>query len=318
MFSRVLLCAVFFVVLLINHEPCAAKTNHLCEHPSSCGHLTNISYPFRLQGDPENCGDPSYQLTCENNRAILSLYSGKYYVKEINYKYSTIRIADVGLQEDNCSTLPLYHLSENNFTKTYFYVARILCSPLYISALILSSKKAYRYVVSGDMKASEVGDSCPVDLLVMATPLDNKRSLSYIDIHKILVNGLTLEWDTIYCRECKAQGFCLLDNTTHNFIDVYYFHYIMKDKWRYHSSCRYSTLRTPGPGLCLAIRLVCGAPCVFIFLIYKWRRRHLSTYDNIEDFLQSHHNFMPIRYSYPEIKKMTSYFKEKLGEGGYC
>ncbi|KAI9384100.1 hypothetical protein POPTR_012G003301v4 [Populus trichocarpa] len=285
MFSRVLLCAVFFVVLLINHEPCAAKTNHLCEHPSSCGHLTNISYPFRLQGDPENCGDPSYQLTCENNRAILSLYSGKYYVKEINYKYSTIRIADVGLQEDNCSTLPLYHLSENNFTKTYFYVARILCSPLYISALILSSKKAYRYVVSGDMKASEVGDSCPVDLVVMATPLDNKRSLSYIDIHKILVNGLTLEWDTIYCRECKAQGFCLLDNTTR---------------------------------LCLAIRLVCGAPCVFIFLIYKWRRRHLSTYDNIEDFLQSHHNFMPIRYSYPEIKKMTSYFKEKLGEGGYC
>ena len=116
MFSRVLLCAVFFVVLLINHEPCAAKTNHLCEHPSSCGHLTNISYPFRLQGDPENCGDPSYQLTCENNRAILSLYSGKYYVKEINYKYSTIRIADVGLQEDNCSTLPLYHLSENNFS----------------------------------------------------------------------------------------------------------------------------------------------------------------------------------------------------------
>ncbi|KAJ6881508.1 hypothetical protein NC651_028180 [Populus alba x Populus x berolinensis] len=79
----------------------------------------------------------------------------------------------------------------------------------------LSSEKAYRYVVSGDMKASKVGDSCHVDLVVMATPLDNKRSLSYIDIHKILVNGLTLEWDTIYCRECKGQGFCLLDNATH-------------------------------------------------------------------------------------------------------
>jgi len=98
-------------------------------------------------------------------------------------------------------------------------------SPLYISSnscitgkdsciSSLSSKKAYRYVVSGDMKASEVGDSCHVDLVLMATPPDNKRSLSYIDIHKILVNGLTLEWDTIYCRECKAQGFCLLDNTT--------------------------------------------------------------------------------------------------------
>ncbi|RQO98093.1 hypothetical protein POPTR_012G002900v4 [Populus trichocarpa] len=185
-------------------------------------------------------------------------------------------------------------------------------SPLYISTnscitgkdsciSSLSSKKAYRYVVSGDMKASEVGDSCHVDLVLMATPPDNKRSLSYIDIHKILVNGLTLEWDTIYCRECKAQGFCLLDNTTRvvncsNPCNIFHGHL---------SSVR----------LCLAIRLVCGAPCVFIFLIYKWRR-HLPTYDNIEDFLQSHHNFMPIRYSYSEIKKMTNYFKEKLGEGG--
>jgi len=53
---------------------------------------------------------------------------------------------------------------------------------------------------------------------------------------------------------------------------------------------------------------------VIVFLIYKWRRRHLSSYDAVEEFLQSHNNLMPIRYSYSEIKKMT---KNKLGEGGY-
>ena len=41
-------------------------------------------------------------------------------------------------------------------------------------------------------------------------------------------------------------------------------------------------------------------------------------YDPIEDFLQSHNNLMPIRYSYPEIRKMTNGFKEKLGEGGFA
>jgi serine/threonine protein kinase len=56
---------------------------------------------------------------------------------------------------------------------------------------------------------------------------------------------------------------------------------------------------------------------VIAFLIYKWRRRHLSMYDAVEEFLQSHNNLMPIRYSYSEIRKMSKSFKDKLGEGGF-
>ncbi|CAN0923221.1 Rust resistance kinase Lr10 [Linum grandiflorum] len=60
----------------------------------------------------------------------------------------------------------------------------------------------------------------------------------------------------------------------------------------------------------------CGTPFVIAFLIYKWRRRHLSAYSKIEEFIQNH-NLMPIRYSYSNIKKFTSSFKDKLGEGGF-
>ncbi|KAK2633133.1 hypothetical protein EUGRSUZ_L00531 [Eucalyptus grandis] len=38
---------------------------------------------------------------------------------------------------------------------------------------------------------------------------------------------------------------------------------------------------------------------------------------NIEEFLQAHNNFLPIRYSYSNIKKITKNLKHKLGEGGY-
>ncbi|XP_039161037.1 rust resistance kinase Lr10-like [Eucalyptus grandis] len=38
---------------------------------------------------------------------------------------------------------------------------------------------------------------------------------------------------------------------------------------------------------------------------------------NIEEFLQAHNNFLPIRYSYSDIRKITKNFKYKLGEGGY-
>ncbi|KAK3403982.1 hypothetical protein EUGRSUZ_K00336, partial [Eucalyptus grandis] len=37
----------------------------------------------------------------------------------------------------------------------------------------------------------------------------------------------------------------------------------------------------------------------------------------IEEFLQAHNNFLPIRYSYSDIKKITKNFKHKIGEGGY-
>jgi serine/threonine protein kinase len=39
-------------------------------------------------------------------------------------------------------------------------------------------------------------------------------------------------------------------------------------------------------------------------------------HDAVEEFLQTHNNLMPIRYSDSEIKKIKN-FKDKLGEGGY-
>ncbi|KAG6768791.1 hypothetical protein POTOM_027720 [Populus tomentosa] len=66
-----------------------------------------------------------------------------------------------------------------------------------------------------------------------------------------------------------------------------------------------------------AILFLFGLSCLVTYLIYTWRRRHLSMYDIIEEFLQNNNNLMPVRYSYSEIKKITNDFKEKLGEGGF-
>ena len=60
-----------------------------------------------------------------------------------------------------------------------------------------------------------------------------------------------------------------------------------------------------------------GFLCLVAYLIYKFRRRHLSLDDDIEEFLQNHQNLQPIKYTYSEIKKMTLNFKNKLGQGGF-
>jgi len=95
------------------------EKEHTCP-PSSCGKISNIKYPFRLKHDPDNCGNKSYELSCENDVTTLYLYSRKYYVKSINYNNFTIRLVDPGVQQSNCSSLPLYFLSRSNFCDTYF------------------------------------------------------------------------------------------------------------------------------------------------------------------------------------------------------
>ena len=61
-------------------------------------------------------------------------------------------------------------------------------------------------------------------------------------------------------------------------------------------------------------RAVIGMLCLFVFLIYKFQMRHLSMDDTLEEFLQSHNNLQPIKYSYLEIKRMTYHFQNKLGQ----
>jgi len=53
-----------------------------------------------------------------------------------------------------------------------------------------------------------------------------------------------------------------------------------------------------------------------MIFICKWRKRHASTYENIENYLEQNH-LVPIKYSHKEIKNMTEDYKEKLGEGGF-
>ena len=88
---------------------CAANNGNQICRPSSCGDIRNISKPFRLESDPSGCGDRNHELVCENNRAMVNLSrDGKYYVAEINYENSTIRVVDPGVKKGNCFSFPLH------------------------------------------------------------------------------------------------------------------------------------------------------------------------------------------------------------------
>lgn len=119
-YSAELLFFILQIVILQLQQTYAANNYNQTCVPSSCGEVTNISYPFRLKDhDPEHCGDRRYELTCENNITVLSLFSGKYFVQSINYKNYTIRLVDPGIQDSNCSSIPRYYLYTSNFSDSY-------------------------------------------------------------------------------------------------------------------------------------------------------------------------------------------------------
>ncbi|XP_028059798.1 rust resistance kinase Lr10-like isoform X1 [Camellia sinensis] len=218
MFRGRLLFAAGYISLLVHVLFCVN-----CCNSSSCGDIHNITFPFRLKSDPvDNCGYNYAELECENNRTVVYLFSGKYYVQAINYydiyrlSFSdiypisfdvrgNISLVDVGIQRNNCSSLPLHSLTPDNFTETLGpihynidseLVALVSCekpvkSPLYIDVTSnistafcenkggqggggeggvrgSSSSKKHSYVLvrsNCSLDWSDVANLCSVDML---------------------------------------------------------------------------------------------------------------------------------------------------------
>jgi hypothetical protein len=225
-----------------------AKDGGYCA-PSSCGNIQNISYPFALEGDPKTCGDPRYRLSCENNQTVLSLYAGKYNVREINYTNFRIRVSDSGIQEnDNYSIIPDYFLSAKNFTKVSAFkpvvikklpsTASIELEPLplglpavfvsckkpvnfriypyvNISACFINSSKGYRYILLSTDKMQN--DMCQVEkttLISLDMFFSEHGNDSCTDVHDYLVSGFELSWHQVYCGSSCAgiNDSCFFDD----------------------------------------------------------------------------------------------------------
>ncbi|KAF7830686.1 LEAF RUST 10 DISEASE-RESISTANCE LOCUS RECEPTOR-LIKE PROTEIN KINASE-like 2.1 [Senna tora] len=234
------LSSMLFTLLLmqeVSGEGCA----------SSCGNFTNIKHPFRLQNDPPNCGNPRYELACENNVTLLHLFSGKYKVLGINYNNYTIRIVDPGIQQDDCSSLPRYFFYRLNFsdfndygstTPEDPYRASLDNSRVYMFEQIIYLKcrngvvrkeyvdtppclnlewEGHVYAVVGDLAVGNLTDECEVKLVGSIRrdwrSLLGNENWSYAEIESVLWFGFEISWWPAACN-CSSGEDCRFDGTT--------------------------------------------------------------------------------------------------------
>ncbi|CAA2994077.1 rust resistance kinase Lr10-like [Olea europaea subsp. europaea] len=225
-----LLFAISMVLSILLHSAtyCEAEKNHDCP-PNSCGSITNISYPFRLRGDPENCGNPSYELACEKNRTILYLNSSRFFVQSISYNNYSIRLLDPATEKNSCDSFPINSVPLDNeyLDKTYGSepyslqsmdntpIMYIHCeapakSPFYVDTCIcnknMSLQKYSYFVVGNNVSIADLEDSCSIDTIEWISnefPVVYNASCS--DIKDGLAYGFDLTWYRVYCSE-KCSG----------------------------------------------------------------------------------------------------------------
>ncbi|PNX91132.1 wall-associated receptor kinase galacturonan-binding protein, partial [Trifolium pratense] len=247
---RVILVLLFpFLLILQQGSSSTIEQEHTCP-PSSCGKISSISYPFRLTDDLKHCGDNRYELSCENNVTTLYLYSAKYHVQSINYNNFTIRLVDPGVQESNCSSLPLNFLSQSNFCDTYELGKKYCMDPyqalgyygdelvfehiVYLncshqvtnnhkyvnttSCLDQNSEGYYIYAMAGDLIAQDFQVGCHVKLVTPTSWLKNlernQEISSYDFIHKALVYGFEISWLNLPCKnlQCGDSIRCIFNS----------------------------------------------------------------------------------------------------------
>ncbi|KAK7343060.1 hypothetical protein VNO80_26022 [Phaseolus coccineus] len=193
------------IIILLFRQIHAAKDRPFCA-PSSCGKIRNISYPFRLKGDPPGCGLPRYELDCVKNVTVFTLFSGKYHVQNINYQTYKIQLTDAGVEEDIACFIPRYFISRSNFTATgpehyginpipFWNGDPVSDDPRYVEVNgRLCDSGGHVYAVlssSGEFTMMDIKVGCH---LKAATFTNNNHcnNVSYADIHECLHNGFSL------------------------------------------------------------------------------------------------------------------------------
>ncbi|KAH7853222.1 hypothetical protein Vadar_000222 [Vaccinium darrowii] len=247
---------LLLLLLLLFPVTCLGNKNQ--QFINSCGDIHDISLPFHLQGDPSytcvESADNYFTLSCdENNRTVLHLFSGKYYVQSINYTGNTIRLVDEGIQtNDICSSFPLSSLNPFEFflgDSPYFSyawfstVVFLNCEnpvqyPLYTNRTAnCNTDGYYSYVLAGEPMVRDVADSCTVEVLYMSTSqliMESGSNLSWLDFNRELGYGFEVSW-VFGCDECTEMASCFGDSVNVTAVCSQY------------CSCQYCPFQLPMP-----------------------------------------------------------------------
>ncbi|KAL6321140.1 hypothetical protein AAG906_012912 [Vitis piasezkii] len=267
-----------------------------------------IRFPFRLKDQPDHCGYPGFELSCtEKKQTLLDLpYSVKLLVKKINYTAQEIGVQDPDdclprqLQNLDLAASPFQFKLENS--RDYFGDFTFVNCSVNKSANQCNLRSIPCLSVPGNLVYAILSNADLGDF-----DLSSCRKIYNISLpYRMSNNSFPMSWSKSICGKCEAEGKkCRLkSNNTEPVTEC-----IEKPKT---GALRKLVVAGSIVGSFLLVLVV-----IVLYYVYTKNKSRKDHQMKIEKFLEDYKALKPSRYTYADIKKITSHFKDKLGEGGY-
>ncbi|XP_017231925.1 rust resistance kinase Lr10 isoform X2 [Daucus carota subsp. sativus] len=303
--------------------------------PMRCSsHGPEIWFPFQLKGrQPEHCGLPGLQVSCRRGKALMEVHylentslsgiqlltSQEVHVVYIGYQYQDIeyRIISTTLKLVSTSSSSSFSIApfppESKITSFNSKATCVSCSSRYATELY-PPPKMVTMVGGQDFPINCFSNSLNVSELSLTSCTIVFTSSLPPEYLGPVSEGYVTSWSIPNCTRCEANGnYCKV---------IKYINFLNNTAPPdYRTTC---VSRVPHQDSVKPIAgIIPGVALVVLILIallyYVNRARRQKKYDDlkIEMFLANYQAMKPTRYSYADIKKITSNFSEKLGQGGY-
>ncbi|AES80589.1 receptor-like kinase [Medicago truncatula] len=333
------------MIFIINIPTCMCNDYTDCNEAFECGSssITNLKYPFWGNNREERCGsvsDPNMELTCEESVPKITINDVKYRILEWDNTTQKLTVARDDYWGGICTVSVSVSDKPNNSTfesadqfQPYGSVSSQLnllynCDTTVLNVVYSANCGGNIEVVYTLSDPRSLSLTCNLSVII-AIPISVTRITNLDDINEI-------------AQRCVDSGGACGNNGTE-------FRCFCNDG-AYTDICgsrkapTSSSKRNWGPVIIGASIAGFGVTVFIIIMISRrlkrgtgrqqmiilrqqqqsslipqtiLRERTELVDNNVEVFMRSHNLSMPRRYSYAEVKMITNYFREKLGQGGY-
>ncbi|KAJ8548278.1 hypothetical protein K7X08_030747 [Anisodus acutangulus] len=338
-YSYILIASLnlFVFSLILQIDKCSAiDSQYVACYPISCRYGPRISFPFYIQDEKESyCGYPGFGLNCsEQGFPVVHIAENEYTVEDISYQEQIFKLKNSvfnGTTTSNGCVSEIKNVSLDNRPFKYVNDSRIyllskcngsIPEPLLKHKIGLGfgceeNGNDFGLAIFGEDDNFEFAlQVCKTHVVVPVAMLGNEQ---VIDYQMILRREFRLSWTASNCSECaRSGGRCGFD------IQNFQFKCFCTDM-PHATSCKPTTAKR-NLGLILGTVFSCSGVLILLFCLRKkifWHKNlrfwesKAEDHRNIEAFLKNYGSYAPKRYNYTEIKRITSRFKNKLGQGGF-
>ncbi|KAG7983126.1 hypothetical protein I3843_04G088700 [Carya illinoinensis] len=270
---------LLFVVFILHHV--RGQQDDCADSFRFGGHGPAIRFPFRLKDHhADNCGLPGFHVSCSDTHdTVLELpISVKLFVKNIDYKSQELQL----YHPDNCFPRALSDGAFFNCSRTKREGHSDGRAAISCPNDPTHSHQVYLLFNDEDINVLRI---------LPCRRMYSVRSIPYGIVYNF-DDILYLNWSRPACRKCELKGMnCRLMNINSNSTES-------------EIQCHFRSNSL----LLLAFAL---------YRIYSNDKVEKEYGKKIESFLDDYRSYKPTRYLYADLKKITSQFTKKLGEGAY-